>query len=84
MRVAFAIATALAAAVASVPEVLAHGWLFDEQIAGVSMTSHLTGVALVTLPYSFALTLIAVVVGCWEHTQYADSWRSMMPKREMS
>ncbi len=30
MRVAFAIATALAAAVASVPEVLAHGWLFDE------------------------------------------------------
>ena len=37
------------------------GGCSTRQIAGVSMTSHLTGVALVTLPYSFALTLIAVV-----------------------
>ncbi|GAA1592791.1 hypothetical protein GCM10009789_53550 [Kribbella sancticallisti] len=62
VRIAFACAAAIAAAMASVPEVLAHGRLFDEQIAGVSMASHLTGVALVTLRYTFALTLIAAVL----------------------
>lgn len=61
-RIAYAVAAAVVAGVASVPEVLAHGWLFDEQIAGVSMASHLTGVALVTVRYTFALTLIAAVL----------------------
>ncbi|MEV6410007.1 hypothetical protein [Kribbella sp. NPDC051718] len=61
-RIAYAVAAALVAGVASVPEVLAHGWLFDEQVAGVSLASHLTGVALVTIRYTFALTLIAAVL----------------------
>src|ERR1700754_4331630 len=42
-RLAFAVGAAIVAAVFSAPEVLAHGWLFDEQIAG-DLTSHLTGV----------------------------------------
>jgi hypothetical protein len=61
-RIAYAVAAALVAGVASVPEVLAHGWLFDEPVAGVSLASHLTGVALVTIRYTFALTLIAAVL----------------------
>jgi hypothetical protein len=59
---AFAVAAAVAAGIASVPEVLIHGRLFDEHVAGVPMASHLTGVALVTLRCTFALTLIAAVV----------------------
>ena len=62
VKISFAMLTAVAMAVASVPEVLAHGWLFGEQIDGVSLTSQLTGVALVTLRYAFALTLIAAVL----------------------
>ncbi|WP_328328689.1 hypothetical protein OHA70_04170 [Kribbella sp. NBC_00382] len=61
-RIAFAAAAAVVAGAASVPEVLAHGWLFDEQVAGVSLASHLTGVALVTVRYTFALTLVAAVL----------------------
>jgi hypothetical protein len=60
-RLAFAVGAAIVAAVFSAPEVLAHGWLFDEQIAG-DLISHLTGVALVTLRYTFALVLVAAVV----------------------
>ncbi|MGW6282770.1 hypothetical protein [Kribbella sp. NPDC055071] len=60
-RLAFAVGAAIVAAVFSAPEVLAHGWLFDEQITG-DLTSHLTGVALVTLRYTFALVLVAAVV----------------------
>lgn len=56
-RLIFAVAAALAAGLASVPEVLAHGWLFDEHVVGTSLASHVTGVALVTLRYTFALTL---------------------------
>ncbi|NEA37340.1 hypothetical protein [Streptomyces sp. SID13031] len=61
VRIGYAVAAAVAAGIASVPEVLAHGWLFDEQVAG-SLASHLTGVALVTVRYTFALTLIAAVL----------------------
>jgi len=62
VKISFAMLTAVAMAVASGPEVLAHSWLFDEQLAGVSLTSQLTGVVLVTLRYAFALTLIAAVL----------------------
>ncbi|MEV5965067.1 hypothetical protein AB0L70_25085 [Kribbella sp. NPDC051952] len=60
-RIAFAVGAAVVAAVFSAPEVLAHGWLFDEQVTG-DLTSHLTGVALVTLRYTFALVLVAAVL----------------------
>jgi hypothetical protein len=60
-RIVFAVGAAVVAAVFSAPEVLAHGWLFGEQVAG-DLTSHLTGVALVTLRYTFALVLVAAVM----------------------
>jgi hypothetical protein len=53
----FAGATAVAFAAAAVPEVLAHAVLFDEHVEGVSLGSHVTGVALVTLRYTFALAI---------------------------
>jgi hypothetical protein len=61
-RLGFAVGAAVVAAAVSVPEVLVHGGLFGEHVAGVSLTSHLTGVALVTLRYTFALILAAVVL----------------------
>lgn len=57
-RIGFALVAAVGAAVASVPEVLIHGWLFGEQPSG-ALGPHLTGIALLTLRYTFALTL------CW-------------------
>lgn len=55
--VVFAAAIAVAFAVAAVPEVLAHGVLFDEHVEGVSLRTHVSGVALVTLRYTFALAI---------------------------
>lgn len=53
----FAGAAAVAFAAAAVPEVRAHAVLFDEHVEGVSLGSHVTGVALVTLRYTFALAI---------------------------
>jgi len=74
-RVAFAVAAAIAAAAASVPEVLAHGWLFDEKVAGVSMGAHITGIALITLRYTFALTLVAALAfgAPWRRTTSGET-----------
>ena len=55
--VVFAVTIAIAFAAAAVPEVLAHAVLFDEQVEGVSLRTHLSGVSLVTLRYTFALAI---------------------------
>jgi hypothetical protein len=57
-RVTFAAGTAVAAALASVPSVAVHGWLFDEHLDGTAAGSHYLGVALITLRYTFALGLV--------------------------
>ncbi|PZF83373.1 hypothetical protein, partial [Jiangella anatolica] len=57
-RLAFALGAAGAAALASVPSTAVHGWLFDEELAGVSVGSHYLDVALVTLRYTFAISLL--------------------------
>jgi hypothetical protein len=56
-RLLFAVVAAAIAAAAAVPEVLAHGWLFDEPVPGGSLGSHLAGVTLLILRWTFALTL---------------------------
>lgn len=53
----FATVAAVATAVASVPGVAAHGWLFGADLNGMSAAAHFTGVALVALRYTFALAL---------------------------
>lgn len=57
-RITFAAGTAVAAALASVPSVAVHGWLFDEHLDGTTAGSHYLGVALITLRYTFALGLV--------------------------
>ena len=55
--VVFAVTLAIAFAAASVPEVLAHAVLFDEHVEGVPLRTHLSGVSVVTLRYTFALAI---------------------------
>lgn len=62
-RFAFAITAAVAIALASVPSVLAHGWLFDERLpVTLSMGEHLVEVAALSLRYTFVIALGYVVL----------------------
>jgi hypothetical protein len=70
-RLVFVVAASLAVALASVPSVYVHGWLFDEALpASVPMAQHLTEVALLTLRYTFAIALGYVLL-------FGVPWRSL-------
>lgn len=76
--VVFAVTLATAFAVAAVPEVLAHAVLFDEHVEGVSLRTHLSGVSLVTLRYTFALAIgWALLLGL--PLRVADGNKSQVP-----
>ena len=70
-RLVFVVAASLAVALASVPSVYVHGWLFDERLpASVPMAQHLAEVALLTLRYTFAIALGYVLL-------FGVPWRSL-------
>jgi hypothetical protein len=70
-RLVFVVAASLAVALASVPSVYVHGWLFDERLpASVPMAQHLAEISLLTLRYTFALALGYVLL-------FGVPWRAL-------
>lgn len=70
-RLVFVVAASLAVALASVPSVYVHSWLFDERLpASIPMAQHLAEISLLTLRYTFALALGYVLL-------FGVPWRAL-------